>query len=256
MGKGPWARTDPVPTTGRIVAPCCPRLTGKDAGMNAKDNHTKRSRHRPMACRWNDRGICWAAWTALAIYLATLPLQGTGYLSTLGPPPLRFLTIPGRTNAGFEGINIVIDLPDRHSTNLTAEATAPAPDEANLTSPVVSAPAASGSTNGPAVAAASTNGPVVPAGVASAPSAPPYEFVFADPLLAIGNTNPAPAGTNTVGPASDLLLVTPQMLVEFFKPVPGVTNTAPLRVVVPMEVEFQPPLARPPTSSQAIYRSP
>jgi len=85
---------------------------------------------------------------------------------------------------------------------------------------------------------------------------PPYEFVFADPLLATGNTNPAPADTNTVGPASDLLLVTPQMLVEFFKPVPGVTNTAPLRVLVPMDVEFQPPLARPPASSQAIYRSP
>jgi len=85
---------------------------------------------------------------------------------------------------------------------------------------------------------------------------PPYEFVFADPLLATGNTNPAPADTNTVGPASDLLLVTPQMLGEFFKPVPGVTNTAPLRVLVPMDVEFQPPLARPPASSQAIYRSP
>jgi hypothetical protein len=54
-------------------------------------------------------------------------------------------------------------------------------------------------------------------------------------------------------PASDLLVVSPQMLTEFFKPVANETNS-PGDASVPLPVGFTPPSA--PPSSRATYNSP
>ena len=53
--------------------------------------------------------------------------------------------------------------------------------------------------------------------------------------------------------ASDMLVVSPQMLTEFFKPVTDGTNS-PGTVIVPVPVGFTPPSAKP--SSRATYNSP
>jgi hypothetical protein len=53
--------------------------------------------------------------------------------------------------------------------------------------------------------------------------------------------------------ASDMLVVSPQMLTEYFKPGPDGTNSVNT-VILPVPVGFTPPSAKP--SSQAIYKSP
>ncbi|MCS7091400.1 MAG: hypothetical protein NZM03_11890 [Limisphaera sp.] len=73
-------------------------------------------------------------------------------------------------------------------------------------------------------------------------------------MAGLAQTNTS-STTNQLDSASQLLLVTPQMLVEFFKPVPGASNPVPARVLVPVDMGFRPPLATPVPTSQAIYRS-
>lgn len=90
--------------------------------------------------------------------------------------------------------------------------------------------------------------------VATAP-VPSHDFVFPDSTGLASLSTPFNQSTNVIGPASELLLVTPQMLVEFFKPLPATSNLGPARVLVPVDVGFRPPLASPGPSSQAIYRS-
>lgn len=95
-------------------------------------------------------------------------------------------------------------------------------------------------------------------------------------LIAPANTNVATAATNaTVLPmamtdtniplqplgsilspssASDLLTVTPQMLIEYLKPVQAGTNQTE-GVVAPAAVQFVPPTPAVPAESRAIYKS-
>ncbi|HZL42456.1 MAG TPA: hypothetical protein VFD66_04175 [Verrucomicrobiae bacterium] len=56
-----------------------------------------------------------------------------------------------------------------------------------------------------------------------------------------------------IPPASDLLPVSPEMLVEYFKPVQGPTNSASATVMVPLGFT---PAAPPARGSSAVYRSP
>lgn len=117
-----------------------------------------------------------------------------------------------------------------------------------------------GSTNAlapsPEPLGASATAPAASTGSSPTNPAPPYEFVLPDPLPGSAPSASTGATTNTVGPASEMLIVTPQMLVDFFKPLPGLSNAAPVRVIVPVDIGFQPPLVQPAPSSQAIYRSP
>lgn len=55
--------------------------------------------------------------------------------------------------------------------------------------------------------------------------------------------------------AGDMLVVTPQMLAEFFKPMPGATNGAGVSVFAPVPLGFTPPVERTPPSSRATYRT-
>jgi hypothetical protein len=67
-------------------------------------------------------------------------------------------------------------------------------------------------------------------------------------------TNSILPNTSPVTPAaSDMLVVSPQMLTEYFKPGPDGTNSANT-VILPVAVGFTPPSAKP--SSRATYNSP
>ena len=68
------------------------------------------------------------------------------------------------------------------------------------------------------------------------------------PSLPVSQQNP------TISPAaSDMLVVSPQMLTEYFKPGPDGTNSA-TTVILPVAVGFTPPSAKP--TSRATYNSP
>lgn len=68
------------------------------------------------------------------------------------------------------------------------------------------------------------------------------------------STNPILPNTSPATPAaSDMLVVSPQMLTEYFKPGPDGTNSANT-VILPVAVGFTPPSAKP--SSRATYNSP
>ncbi|HUC84828.1 MAG TPA: hypothetical protein VL970_06525 [Candidatus Acidoferrales bacterium] len=59
--------------------------------------------------------------------------------------------------------------------------------------------------------------------------------------------------TAEMRPANDLLVVTPEMLVDYFKPGSDATNQTNVRVLAP--VGFMPPPSATSPSSQAIYQS-
>jgi hypothetical protein len=192
-------------------------------------------------------------WQILVLTLATETAVAKGYLTELGPPPLRFTTLQSSSTSLFTDADIVIASQiakaEESATKQAASAQTQSPETPEATSAPSTATNVAAQTVNP-----TTPGPSPPPANPT-PAMPQYEFVLADPLLTTPNTSPTAITTNTVGPASDLLLVTPQMLVEFFKPTPGVTSSAPVRVLVPADIQFQPPLARPAPASQAIYRT-
>jgi len=55
-------------------------------------------------------------------------------------------------------------------------------------------------------------------------------------------------------PADNMLTITPTMLTEYFKPGGG-TNQAPAVVVLPEQMNFQPPIPKDTPSSSATYKS-
>ncbi len=183
---------------------------------------------------------------------------GTPYLQVIGPAPMRFISIPGKPL----GDSLIIDNDTfaesvaRQPVTKTSSKDESAPNSNQPNTETIATPDAELSTSStltipiqpglpPAVSSASTTNAV-----------PTYEFVWPD-SSPVGSTSPPPGSvTNPTSPASEMLFVTPQMLVEFFKPLPGSTNTGPVRVIVPVDIGFQPPLGQPTPSSQAIYRSP
>jgi hypothetical protein len=153
---------------------------------------------------------------AVAFVLCAAPqTRGVNaYLKQTGPSPLRFNAI--EVSASFVLPESLVER--RTHTNATE---------------IASATTTSIGTNGlaaqPPSIAAALPGPVL--------------YTTADPQ---NSSVPAP-------PASDMLVVSPQMLTEFFKPVADGTNS-PGTVVVPVPVGFTPPSVTPP--SRATYHSP
>jgi hypothetical protein len=93
---------------------------------------------------------------------------------------------------------------------------------------------------------------------------PPVVFKYLAPKPVVEVTTnqalsvaiPADTSTNSVPPphsANDLLVVTPEMLVDYFKPGGNATNQPDSRVLAP--VGFTPPPSVTSPSSQAIYIS-
>lgn len=142
----------------------------------------------------------------------------TPYLKQTGPAPLRF------SNATAVPVSFVLP-------TALVEPTKPT----NATEIAVSA-ATSPQTNAAPVAPASAPIPNAQSPIASAEMP--------------ANPTPKPS-------ASELLVVSPQMLTEFFRPAPEGTNAASTVVVpvtTPVPVGFTPPSLKPP--SRATYNNP
>jgi hypothetical protein len=154
--------------------------------------------------------------TAIFIACAAPQARGNGvYLKQIGPSPLRF----SMATATFSFALPAVLLPRPAITNSPEIGVARAGSEGTNAVAVQTSPTPPGAT---------ANGiPTIP-----------------NPIL--------PNNAATTPPASDLLVVSPQMLTEFFKPGQNGTNT-PSEVVVPPHVGFTPPSVTPP-SSQAIYK--
>ena len=134
--------------------------------------------------------------------------------------------------------------------------TAPSLKQPNTTETPIATPEAELSTSSTLTIPIQPGLPPAVSSASATNAVPNYEFVWPD-SSPVGSTSPPPGSvTNPISPASEMLFVTPQMLVEFFKPLPGSTNAGPVRVIVPVDIGFQPPLGQPTPSSQAIYRSP
>jgi hypothetical protein len=156
-----------------------------------------------------------AGWTLLAAE----PSQP--YLLT-GPTALRYAKAPDATRefkwpslfpapAPVAQSNLVEQVSEPAATNsAVAESTVPSP------SPVPTQPDSLASTE---------------------PSPPPV----APPAWNLDNVSSS---------ASPMLLVTPQMLADFFR-----SNSAAANVIPNWDLRFMPPIAMPPPSSEAVYRS-
>jgi hypothetical protein len=138
----------------------------------------------------------------------------SAYLKQIGPPPLRF-------SAATPPLSFALPpmLAERPAPTNSTEIAVPKPNPVETnTVALTSTPIPSVTTNLPAQSS-----------------------------LDLPNNLPRPAS------ASDMLVVSPQMLTEFFKPGLEGTNSA-TPAIVPEPVWFTPPLATP--SSQAIYNRP
>jgi hypothetical protein len=146
--------------------------------------------------------------------LICLKVTGAAYLAMIGPSPLRF------------------------------EAAAVPAKFFSWTPPVADKPAVIAQTNSPPlITAVSTNtGDAIPPAEAKTGASVP---AMPENL----STN-LPAETHS---ADELLVVTPEMLVNYFKPGGSATNQTNVRVVTP--VGFTPPPSAASPSSEAIYRS-
>ncbi|HEX4266092.1 MAG TPA: hypothetical protein VH597_17280 [Verrucomicrobiae bacterium] len=154
--------------------------------------------------------------TAILIACAAPQARGNGvYLKQIGPSPLRF----SMATAAFS-FTLPAVLMGRPAVTNSAEI-----GLAKTTS-------------------ADTNAVTVPASPLPSDTTANTIPTIPNPIL--------PNNAATTPSASDLLVVSPQMLTEFFKPGQNGTNT-PSAVVVPPHVGFTPPSVMPP-SSQAIYK--
>ena len=143
------------------------------------------------------------------------PARGAAYLPLVGPPPMRF--------------EKASDGPRKISWTPPALIPPPVVVEPNLPSVTATIPANNVVSPHPVIEPANT--PV---------SLPPENL----------STNSAVQTRS----ANELLVVTPEMLVDYFKPNHNATNAANVRVLAP--VNFTPPASASMPSSQAIYISP
>jgi len=168
----------------------------------------------------------------LVILLATIPagavLGSDFYLPRIGPAPLRFATI----SANSKGFVWPVPLnPLRSTTNSTAE-----------TSLQVSNTPTNSAVPVPSLAGSKTNNVSPPLSLEMSVSSP-------------ANASQTPNGTdgNPLS-ASNLLIVTPQMLADYFKATPGGLDKVSTNAPVGAEIPFNPPTPKPP-SSEAVYRT-
>jgi hypothetical protein len=159
----------------------------------------------------------------LAIIFALIALSAaqqtrgnSGYLKRSGPEPLRF-SLATANIASF--VALPASLVEKSAATNTIET---ASIQANTTNTATFTPPPSSSASSPNTLS------VVPGSFL--PNVPP-----------------------AVPAASDMLVVSPQMLTEYFKPGPNGTNSA-TTLILPVAVGFTPPSAKP--YSRATYNSP
>ena len=154
---------------------------------------------------------------ALAL-LTPLPMVGGSYLPLVGPPPLRF------------------ELARNHGEHIS------------WNPPVKPLPPVAVETNPPPVTSSSPNENIV-----AVPLATPVITAPSTIHTLVGTENLSTNSVIQTRSANDLLVVTPEMLVDYFKPNNNMTNAANVRVIAP--VNFAPPASASIPSSQAIYKS-
>ena len=147
--------------------------------------------------------------------LTELPTRGAAYLRRVGPPPMRF----EKATDGSRKIS--------------------------WTPPALIPPAAAIETNLPSVTSTTPVNNVVSPHPLIEPAKTP------DPLPPENSSSNSAVQTRS---ANEMLVVTPEMLVDYFKPNNNATNAANVHVLVP--VNFTPPASASMPSSQAIYRNP
>ncbi len=166
---------------------------------------------------------------ALALVVAglvTVKASGVGYLAKIGPTPLRFRPAPAP--------KALVSLPllDKSQSPLATDAT-PTPN------PPVQ-PAATPTPDNFGIPDSDSN-------IDSLPDTSNMESMLPQPIARSSDTQiAAPA-------ANEMLVVTPQMLIDYFKPMAGATNGAGVSVLMP--VHFTPPIPSAPPSSRATYKT-
>src|ERR1041385_6260933 len=152
---------------------------------------------------------------ALGVTVLSEAHGGGGYLSRTGSPPLRF-------GVAMDG-HVRIQLPPLFSANSAGNTETSAP------SPVV-----------PAKVTIPQPGESI-----SAPFTSTNEITFPPPNASEQNSPIEPIDSGAFhSTASDLLTVTPQMLVEYFTPAANGTNHSHTAIVVPVPVGFTPPMPK------------
>lgn len=155
-----------------------------------------------------------AAWLLAAVAAASGAKARSAYLPTTGPTPLRF----------------EVALVKPAAPALAAAEPSPAEKPEEIT---------------PAVAGPSPANPPADIHYSAGEAVPPTD---------------APAESESAYPspshplAEHPLIVTPQMLAEYFKPVGG-TNAPGVSVVLPVPVSFTPPTDQPQPRSRATYKT-
>lgn len=188
---------------------------------------------RPAALRYDYLHV-----RILSLVLATIPVPALRssdfYLTHLGPPPLRFAAVPTNPNSFTWPVALnLAPTPVRTETNST---TIPSiPSSVSSTNTASSLPSA-GTTE---IQTNTVSRPQVTETIASpAPS-----------------TLPAPLGSDGRPlAASNLLIVTPQMLADYFRANLDGSDRTSTNAISGADVPFNPPTPKVVPSSEAIYR--
>ena len=174
-----------------------------------------------MSARISATGRTIGVWPAVLMATATAINADSAYLPVTGPPPLRFEVAMTRTfDFSTVGKNAVPP-PKTEAVSVLME---PAHGSTNAAATVVSITESNGSVLSVAL-----------------PNTAPEESVVPEPPVA-------------PHPADNLLVITPQMLAEYFKPFPGATNAAGVSVFLPVQIGFTPPTDKAPVASRATYK--
>jgi hypothetical protein len=159
---------------------------------------------------------------------------GTPYLTTVGPPSLRFAPSPDRGVITPTYYSLADSQPKKPEVAVAAPGVKPV-----ITPPaqpvVAPEPSRADDLSEIAVFPPSTNGTMITS------SSPPAALPFTPPP--------------DIGGAIDNTVVTPEMLLDYLKPSPvGTGNAAQTAVVVPVKLGFVPPTPATAPSSQAVYK--
>jgi hypothetical protein len=150
------------------------------------------------------------------------------YLSHVGPSPIRFAALPAKPGDFVWPISLI---PARAATNVVADTSS-----ASSTNAAISLPGASEGQS-------QTN---------SVSSTPVSETAASATL--IGPSMPNGLDGNPLS-ASNLLVVTPQMLADYFKANLDTSMRQSTNAPAGADVQFNPPIPKPAPSSEAIYRT-
>ncbi len=184
--------------------------------------------------------FCGVVFLVAAGIFKDIPASGRDYLPQVGPVPLRFSKI--QLVSQSSDYKIVVSTNAAFSPVESAEKSSPASASNSLS-------AAASQANNTLESDTNWLSSFVMPNMGLLPLNPARTNRFV-----VSASNPVPAKmTGTTPSANDLLTISPDMLVNYFKHTGIQTNQADVSVFVPLE--FIPPTATSSGSSQAVYQS-